>query len=149
MCSCLIFVLVNNPPKLFGNATFRVHINSSSTYLFSVSDPNDTYVVNLRGSLPASSDYSLSHDGDAYNFTWTPTSFSPVRLLFIANDSLGSTAILHPEVRICGCALDLNATCVESNEDGGDDLFIIQDCKCGSGRLDRVNCQCCLCASYK
>ena len=127
---------------MFGNATFRVHINTSATYLFTVSDPNDTYVVNLRGSLPPSSDYSLSRNGDAYNFTWTPTSLSPVQLLFIANDSLESTTILHPEVRICGCALNLNATCIESSKDGGDNLFIVQDCKCGSGRLYCVHYQC-------
>lgn len=126
--------LANNPPRLSGNSTFYVHINVSSTYSFYVFDPNDTYTVSLHGTLPPSSDYSFSNDDSAYRFSWTPTSFSNVRLLFVANDSIGAVSLLHPEVRLCGCALNLNATCVDSSEDGGEDRFITQDCRCGSGK---------------
>ena len=69
-----------------------------------------------------------------HRFSWTPTHFSPVRLLFVANDSVGEMSVLHPEVRLCGCALHLNATCADSREDGGENRFIIQNCNCGSGK---------------
>jgi fibulin 1/2 len=125
--------LANNPPVLSGNSTFHVHINKTSSYSFYVSDPNDTYSVSLMGILPPSSEFSFTNADNTYNFSWTPTGFSSVQLNFIANDSVGGMTVLQPEIRLCGCALHLNATCVDASEDGGENRFIIQDCHCGLG----------------
>ena len=123
----------NNPPRLFGNSTFRLHANITASFTFTVSDPNDTYTVTLMGNLPPPEDYTFSRSDNEFNFTWTPSTLSTVRLVFIANDSSGAISVLHPEIHLCACPLDLNATCIDSGDDGGEDRFILQDCQCGSG----------------
>lgn len=130
--SILVFA-ANNPPRVVGNSTFRLHANVTSTLMFTVSDRNDTYTVSLMGKPPPPADYTFSRSGDEFNFTWTPSTFSSIRLVFVANDSSGAITVFHPEVRLCGCRLDLNATCIDSDADGGDDRFIMQDCQCASG----------------
>ena len=103
-------------------------------YSVTVSDPNDTFTVELQGKPPPTSDYTFNGTVNTFTFTWTPRTKDPVQLMFVANDSQGAVRVHHPVVRLCACALDLNAVCVNSSGDGGTDRFLIQGCLCGTGK---------------
>ena len=119
---------------MHGNDTLRAFLNQTVTYLFTVSD--DTVTIRLVGTPPPASDFTLELSSrGSYNFTWTPSSLSPVSLQFVANDSAGASTLLHPLVRLCGCRLDLGAVCIDGTGSGGGDQFLLQTCQCGSGQL--------------
>ena len=101
-------------------------------YNITASDEND-FMVTLEGILPPIEDYSFTQEGDQFVFVWKPTSHAVVSFIFIANDTTGLSAQLHPLVRLCACALDKGATCVASEEDGGEDRFVLEECECGPG----------------
>ena len=75
----------------------------------------------------------LENDGSEYNLVWTPRGTSAVSFTIIANDSRGAVSEHEPLVRLCGCALQNGAECVEVDTDGGQDGFILEGCECGPG----------------
>lgn len=101
--------------------------------MFTVRDANDTFNVTIQGTPPPVDEYVFTGSDGLYTFTWTPTSTQTVSIQFLAMDSRGVPTLLHPLVRLCSCRLDLNATCVDMDGDGGADNFLMQDCMCGSG----------------
>ena len=119
---------------MIGNETLYAYVNDTTVYLFTVTDrDDDSFDVIVEGSLPSQEEYIFSWSGSVYNFTWTPRSRQIVSIQFLAKDSTGAATLLHPVVRLCGCHRELNATCIDGNEDRGESKFILQSCSCGSG----------------
>ena len=130
----LASVLENNPPQIVGNETFRATIYVGSVYRFSVTDVGDNFTVAIKRTPSlALNDFMLENDGSEYNLVWTPRGTSAVSFAIIANDSRGAVSEHEPLVRLCGCALQNGAECVEVDTDGGQDGFILEDCECGPG----------------
>ena len=116
-----------------GSDTFRATLEVASFYNFSVFD-NDSYSVRVEGSNPPSGDYSLDEiEEGLFLLTWTPSSIGSVNFVFVANDSNGAESQLEPLTRLCACALSKGATCEESESDGGEAKFVLEDCNCGVG----------------
>jgi fibulin 1/2 len=129
-------IIANVPPLMNGSDTLFAFVNQTTTYLFTVTDVNDTFTVVLQGNPPPQEEYiflNLTQSDGVYNFTWTPTSTSHVSIQFLATDSTGAATLLHPLVRLCACHQELNATCTEATGDAGEDKFLIQGCDCGLG----------------
>ena len=125
--------LDNRPPEMTGSDTLRATLGVASIYNFSVFD-NDSYSVRVEGSTPSEADYSLSEIGDGlYHLTWTPSSIGPVNFVLVANDSNGAESQLEPLTRLCACALSKGASCRDSESDGGETKFVLDDCDCGPG----------------
>ena len=123
---------MNNPPQLDGARVFEVTVGQESVYLFTVTetDEGDTFTVELDDfSEPNSALNDLG--GGAYSFTWTLMEPREVLLTFIARDSQNGTAVMSPQLQICGCAN--NGVCTMNgvtNTDGG---FILLECDCTEG----------------
>lgn len=76
--------------------------------------------------------FALNDLGDgSYSFTWTLMEPRGVSLTFIARDSQGGTAVMSPQLLICGCMN--NGVCTQigvTNTDGG---YILLECDCTEG----------------
>ena len=131
------YFLGNFPPTFSGDTNLNAYVNQTSTYVFSVSDPDGdsaSVTVQLKGTLPPASDFNLTYDGNVtYTFSWRPSSTDNVSLLFFASDSRGATSLLHPFVMLCGCRSDLSASCFYPEYSGSKDRFVLMDCACGEG----------------
>ena len=119
----------NNPPELFGNDTFRAKIFVESVYRFTATDVGDNFTVVIeRSPAIGEKDFTLERDGSQFALRWTPRGVGSVSFTVIANDSRGAVSELQPLVRLCGCALQNGAECIEVDTDGGEDGFILEDC---------------------
>ena len=131
----------NNPPELFGNDTFRAKIFVESVYRFTATDVGDNFTVVIeRSPAIGEKDFTLERDGSQFSLRWTPRGVGSVSFTVIANDSRGAVSELQPLVRLCGCALQNGAECIELDTDGGEDGFILEDCECGPGMLQSHIC---------
>eukprot|EP00118_Oscarella_pearsei_P024327 m.303882 g.303882 ORF g.303882 m.303882 type:complete len:1049 (+) comp40843_c0_seq5:1798-4944(+) len=128
----------NQPPQINGNGTFRATLGVKSVYRFTVFD-NDTYSVSVVGETPPPRDFSLQTvETGNYTVTWTPSTTDVVNLILVANDSHGAESRLQPLVRLCGCALELGASCVKQEASGGDTGFVLDECICSKGWEGRL-----------
>lgn len=83
---------------------FRVNIGQESTYLLSVTDPDDTVTMTVEGITPNSSTLINLEEGE-YAFVLNLQSiFEHLHLVFVANDSRGAVVMFEPTVEICACA---------------------------------------------
>ena len=130
---------MNDPPDIVGadNGTFRAQLYVESVYHFNVTDVGDNFTVSIERS-PYESDFTLENDGSEYQLRWTPGDVGSVSFTIIANDSKGAVSELRLLVRLCPCALQNGAQCMEVDTDGGDDGFILEDCQCGQGKSIRL-----------
>ena len=123
---------MNNPPQLDGANIFEVTIGQESVYHFTVTDVGDTFTVELDGILDPNSALNDLGDG-TYSFTWTLMEPREVSLSFIASDSQGATAVLSPQVQICGCMN--NGVCTMTGVANTDGSSILLACECTEGTL--------------
>eukprot|EP00062_Callorhinchus_milii_P000230 gi/632934079/ref/XP_007898813.1/ PREDICTED: mucin-4 [Callorhinchus milii] len=116
----------NFPPNITGNSVFETRLDEPVFFIFSATDLNDDKVI--FSVLTDSADISMTENG---NFTWHPTSATPVFVIVQANDSkavaeLGLTLIL------CNCSI--NSTCDYSGSiltiDRNNSAFQISMCNC-------------------
>ena len=84
---------------MIGPLTFMVTLDTTSEYVFNVTDTN-SFNVSLGEEL---FDEYLTQDGDLFTFTWNLTEFENTTLTFIAMDSLGAIAFLQPQLFVCPC----------------------------------------------
>ena len=103
-------------------------------YRFTVTDVGDNFTVSIeRSSSIDENDFMLENNGSEYELRWTPRGVGSVSFTIIANDSRGAVSELRLLVRLCGCALQNGAQCIEVDTDGGEGGFILEDCQCGRG----------------
>ena len=123
---------MNTPPQLNGARLFSVTVGQESVYSFNVTeiDEGDTFTVELDNFTEPN--FALNDLGDgSYSFTWTLMEPRGVSLTFIARDSQGGTAVMSPQLLICGCMN--NGVCTQigvTNTDGG---YILLECDCTEG----------------
>ncbi|XP_062511306.1 mucin-like protein [Corticium candelabrum] len=138
--------LMNFPPVLNGSHVLNATLGQTVRYVFVGSD-SDAFNVTVEGIPPPLADYTFARNGDEFVFIWTPASSGIVSLLFIANDTTGSSSQLQPLIRLCACRLEKNAVCIIADGDGGEEQFILELCECGSGwegRFCSVDIDACL-----
>ena len=126
---------VNLPPVVNGSATLLVIVGVEVTYSFTVVDMEDD-VVNVTWIGDPPENAVLTRNNQIYQFNFTldsPTGFS---LSFVANDSLGATTLLDPQVQICGCQ---NAsTCDLEGLPNPSADPVIMACDCSDGKPANV-----------
>ena len=105
-------------------------------YQFHVTDVGDNFTVLIERSPSIDeSDFTLEYNGNEYELRWTPGGVGAVSFTIVANDSKGAVSELQLLVRLCPCALQNGAQCIEVDTDGGDDGFVLEDCQCGQGTI--------------
>ena len=124
----------NNAPVLNGAARLDIRIGELVQYNFNVTDPGDTFVVNITGDNPPPSPTLTSTANGSYTVSFTINSTTPFSLEIVAIDSFGSSALLVPLVVLCPCQNNQPCLEISANEAGGNATFVEASCDCSPGK---------------
>ena len=96
-----LYQIANFPPMIQGPDTFRITVDEISTYTVNVTDPdvNETFIVLIMadmGTLPDG--YMFTGINSEYIFTVTITEVVNFTFSIVANDSLGASSAIQPQV---------------------------------------------------
>ena len=84
-----------------GPEIFQITINETATYVVNISDPGDTFNVMIMadtGTLPEGYTFSMGEAAGEYIFTVTLTEVVMFTFTVAANDSIGASSSLQPQV---------------------------------------------------
>ena len=106
-------------------------VGSQTTYYFTVVDDGDEPPTVLAiGNQPESAELSKM-DEQTYQYTFTLDEPVGFNLSFVANDSLGATSMLDPQMRVCGCVDSSDCTMLGVLTPSADPLVLECDCFAG------------------
>ena len=91
----------NFPPMIQGPDTFQITINEEATYVVNISDPGDTFNVMIMtdtGTLPEGYTFTMGEADGEYIFTVTLTEVVMFTFTVAANDSIGASSSIQPQV---------------------------------------------------
>ncbi|XP_072330227.1 uncharacterized protein [Scyliorhinus torazame] len=116
----------NFPPNITGKSTIQTRLNESTFFLFTATDENDDVVT--FSVLTDSPDITITENG---NFSWNPTSSTPVFAIVQANDSKAVSEV-GLTLMLCNCSI--NSTCDYSRStlsiEKNNTAFMIPACNC-------------------
>ncbi|XP_062901651.1 uncharacterized protein LOC134345238 [Mobula hypostoma] len=116
----------NFPPNITGESSIQTRLGEPVFVLFTAVDANDDNVI--FSVLTNSSDITMTESG---NFSWHPTSSSPVFAIIQANDSK-ATSELGLTLTICNCSI--NSTCDYTRSiismQNNNTMFVVAACNC-------------------
>ncbi|XP_051873390.1 mucin-4-like [Pristis pectinata] len=116
----------NFPPNITGDSSIQTRLGELVFVLFSATDANDDNVT--FSVLTDSSEITMTENG---NFSWHPTSSTPVFAIIQANDSK-ATSELGLTLTLCNCSI--NSTCDYSRSvismERNNTKFVVAACNC-------------------
>ncbi|XP_072895124.1 uncharacterized protein [Hemitrygon akajei] len=116
----------NFPPNITGDSSIQTRLGEPVFVLYTAVDANDDPVT--FSVLTNSSDITMTESG---NFSWHPTSSSPVFAIIQANDSK-ATSELGLTLTICNCSI--NSTCDYTRSiismQNNNAMFVVAACNC-------------------
>ncbi|XP_069755212.1 fibrillin-1-like [Narcine bancroftii] len=116
----------NFPPNITGESLIQTRLDETVFVLFSATDANDDNVT--FSVLTDSADITITENG---NFSWHPTSSTPVFAIIQASDST-STSEVGLTLTLCNCTI--NSTCDYSRSlitmERNNTKFVVAACNC-------------------
>eukprot|EP00731_Ephydatia_muelleri_P017659 Em0010g757a len=86
------------PPTIMGPAVFLINTSTVSVYSFTVNATNK-FIITVIGNLQG----NLTNRNGLYSFSIIYSNTTAATISFLANDTLGSAAMLTPQLQICTC----------------------------------------------
>ena len=119
----------NFPPNISGDAFFRVIIGQESSYVLTVEDPEDDFILTIQGRAPDNSTLQRVEENE-FIFRWNLHQLTSQPLIFIANDTRGAVSTFEPTVEVCACVNE--GICTRDGLITGNST-IIMNCQCSEG----------------
>ena len=111
--------------------TLEAVVGSQTTYYFTVTDDgNEPPMVFVIGNQPENAALTKM-DEQTYHYTFTLDEPVGFNLSFVANDSLGATSLLDPQMLLCGCVNSSDCTMLGVLAPSADPLVLECDCSAG------------------
>ncbi|XP_041070867.1 uncharacterized protein LOC121292663 isoform X2 [Carcharodon carcharias] len=116
----------NFPPNITGDSTIQTRLDEPTFFLFTATDKNNDKVT--FSVVTDSPDITMTENG---NFSWNPTSATPVFAIVQANDSK-AVSVLGLTLILCNCSI--NSTCDYSRSilsiEKNNTVFKVPACNC-------------------